>query len=77
MLYLLDLSDIMSRFPASCLFSNSLFKPGMHKLSKKCKSCLKILGARRVVWSKYNAVDIQLLHTTVQVKSLVATQTGV
>jgi len=48
-LYMLDLSSIMSRFPASYLFSNSLFKPGMHKLSKKCKSSLKILGSRRVV----------------------------
>jgi hypothetical protein len=48
-LYLLDLSDIMLRLPASCLFSNCLFKPGMHKLSKICKSHLKILGAKRVV----------------------------
>jgi hypothetical protein len=74
-LYLLDLSDKMARFPASCLFSNRLFKPEMHKLSKKYKSRLKILRARRAVWSKYNSVDIQILHTTV--KSVDATQTGV
>jgi hypothetical protein len=36
-------------------------KTGVHKFSKKCRSQLKILGARTVMYTKSHTKDIQIL----------------